>query len=499
MIPIYSAEKDIAEQVAKASVTFCSQITHNLDMDVNTEAMTALAKVLAKDGLAVTDLVPFTSILCTVGTTNKNDDHLLAEVAWPARHSPVNKQINYEHNERDIIGHMSGSFGMDTDGKIIADDSPIDLLPEKFHIVDNGYLYNSWAAEDLKYRMTEILASIAKGELFVSMEALFQNFDYLLTDTQTNASELVRRDAETAFLTKYLRIYGGDGVYKDKKIARVLRYMTFCGKGIVKRPANPESIILNDFVFSSKQWPTKAIDMVWMPALDTTEKDNGDIKTMSATATELKPIVDQATLDKVEALTKALEQSQKEKAEANAKAEADAKANAAKELADLRDQVKAKEAEVASLNEKLVTATEIAKQSEVKIAELEAGAKSLADEIAKNKLEQKVASRVAQLTSAGKSKEDAEKMVAKFDSLDDTAFAELATLIAAAFKPFEKKDKDDDEEDSAKSAVEDLDTAKVTNSLVGNGESEKGDEFRSLAALFATELRSTASLKSENL
>jgi ABC-type multidrug transport system ATPase subunit len=65
---------------------------------------------------------------------------------------------------------------------------------------------------------------------------------------------------------------------------------------------------------------------------------------------------------------------------------------------------------------------------------------------------------------------------------------ELVEMITAAFKPFDKKEKDDDEEDSAKSRVEDLEAAKASTTLVGNSESEKGEEFRGLAALFAGEL-----------
>ena len=486
MIPIYSAEKDIADQIAKASVVFHGQITNPMfETDPSyLEGVKSIANLYHQD-----DLVHFSAILCSIGT-NKNYDHLLAEEVWPARHTPVNKQINYEHNERDIIGHMVASYGIDYSGKIIAETTTIDELPNEFHIVDAGVLYNSWASDDLRSRMSEILAMISRGELFVSMEALFKNFDYLLIDEKTQATELVRRDANTSFLTKYLRIYGGDGVYKDKKIARVLRHITFCGKGIVKRPANPSSVILkDDFKITCEVSKEES-------------KDNGETETMSATVTDLKGVASDSIVPelvaKVEALTKALDQAQKEKAEANAKAEADAKAKAEKELVDLRDQVKAKDAEVKSANDKAEAALEAIKASETKIVELENTNKTLSDEMNKIKAAQKTADRVAKLVTAGKSQDDAEKMVAKFDTLDDAAFDEIVSVVSAAYQDM-KKEKDDDEDDASKANVEDLETAKTEATLTGNSDSGSEPEYKGLASLFAGELRSTASVKAEDL
>jgi hypothetical protein len=45
-------------------------------------------------------------------------------------------------------------------------------------------------------------------------------------------------------LTKHLRAYGGTGEYENYKVGRSLRGISFSGKGLVNKPANPRSIIL---------------------------------------------------------------------------------------------------------------------------------------------------------------------------------------------------------------------------------------------------------------
>ena len=80
------------------------------------------------------------------------------------------------------------------------------------------------------------------------MECLFPDFDYALAN-ENGETKIVKRDEESAFLTKHLRSYGGDGKYEDYKVGRLLRNLSFSGKGLVSKPANPRSVILegNDF------------------------------------------------------------------------------------------------------------------------------------------------------------------------------------------------------------------------------------------------------------
>merc|ERR1712093_744570 len=88
-----------------------------------------------------------------------------------------------------------------------------------------------------------ILAEIEEGEWFVSMECLFPNFDYALVD-KTGGTRVIPREESSAFLTKHLRSYGGSGKYEDYRVGRLLRNLSFSGKGLVSKPANPRSVIL---------------------------------------------------------------------------------------------------------------------------------------------------------------------------------------------------------------------------------------------------------------
>jgi hypothetical protein len=182
-------------------------------------------------------------VLCTVGW-NKNDDVFDRVETWVARRTPEDKQLNYEHDDAKIIGHITSNSVMDADGKVLADDTVIDDLPAKFHVVTAGVLYKHWQTPELQQRMDTLLAEIAEGKWYVSMECLFAGFDYALKDSSGD-TRVVARTPQTAFITKHLRAYGGSGQYDGYKVGRLMRNIVFSGKGMVKNPANPESVILS--------------------------------------------------------------------------------------------------------------------------------------------------------------------------------------------------------------------------------------------------------------
>ncbi len=189
------------------------------------------------------DLYYLKSILVSTGW-NKNDDVFDRAEVWAARKSPEDKPFNYEHDQNQIIGHITACRAIAVDGKMIPDDTVIDNLPSKFHITTSAVLYKFWEDQEKQQRMNQILEELAQGRWFVSMEALFTGFDYALIDGEN--SKVVARNEDTAFLTKHLRVYGGNGMYKNMKVGRLLKNITFSGKGLVRKPANPESIIFQE-------------------------------------------------------------------------------------------------------------------------------------------------------------------------------------------------------------------------------------------------------------
>ena len=197
------------------------------------------------------DLHYLKSILVTTGW-NKNDDVFDKAEVWIAKSTPSDKPFNYEHDQSQIIGHITGCKVIADDGSDIIEELPIDELPSKFHILTSAVLYKFWEDPKKQEMMNNIIEGIAKKEWFVSMEAIFTNFDYAIEDGAS--SKVVARNEKTAFLTKHLRAYGGNGIFNNVKIGRVLKNIVFSGKGLVRKPANPESVIFDQteaFITSS--------------------------------------------------------------------------------------------------------------------------------------------------------------------------------------------------------------------------------------------------------
>jgi len=216
-----------------ASTSFTQHISANLDK-INLTRATNDNQI---------DLFYLKTLLVSTGW-NLNDDVFDREEVWAARHTPEDKPFNFEHNQTDIIGHITSNFAIDDKCEIIPDDITVDKLPTCFHIATAAVLYKCWEDENLHKRMSDIIEEIAKGEWFVSMEALFKGFDYAVISPE-GKHRVIARNEESAFLTKHLRVYGGEGQYNDFKIGRLLRGIVYSGKGLVRKPANPDSIIFD--------------------------------------------------------------------------------------------------------------------------------------------------------------------------------------------------------------------------------------------------------------
>jgi hypothetical protein len=196
------------------------------------------------------DLYYLKSILVSTGW-NKNDDVFDPQELWTAKATPEDKPFNYMHDESDIIGHITGNIVVDFDGDEIEQNT--EEIPKAFNILTTSVIYTEWSDPKQRDRMQKIVSEIEDGKWFVSMECLFPNFDYALA-TSDGSVKVIPRDEASAFLTKHLRSYGGNGKYQDYRVGRLLRNLSFSGKGLVSKPANPRSVILegNEFFDESK-------------------------------------------------------------------------------------------------------------------------------------------------------------------------------------------------------------------------------------------------------
>lgn len=180
------------------------------------------------------DLLKVVSVLVSTGM-NRNDDVFLKDEILPARMTGAHKPVNLEHREKDIVGHMLRTYVTTKEGRVIAENKiEAGETPSSFDITSESVIYKFIFPELAQ----EIRDKAALGKLFVSVEAWFTDYDYLV------GNKIVARNADTApKLDKLLKIEGGPGEYKGHKLGRVLRNILLGGVGLVEKPANPDSII----------------------------------------------------------------------------------------------------------------------------------------------------------------------------------------------------------------------------------------------------------------
>lgn len=305
------------------------------------------------------DLFPFYCILVSAGT-NKNSDHFDPIELYKAKNSPSDKPVNIGHNQKRIIGHMMDCIAVDEDLKPIAEDLADEDIPERLHIVTSAVIYKVWEDPAIQAEVNQIIDKVSKGEIFVSMEALFRDFAYLLTHAGTKEQTIIQRSDKTSALTKYLRQYKGPGRIYNYELARVLKNITFSAVGIVEKPANPESIIsanLDLFSMNAKASVNESvyinIEPIIKGEINMSEKADDDMESAKCETDELKK--DNANLHSLvaELTTKitALEKVSKKDKEKTSVAEDDTE----KEMATLKSTVASLNGELTTLKSDKVT------------------------------------------------------------------------------------------------------------------------------------------------
>ena len=374
-----------------ASVAYCSEASVKSDAPEE-----VIAKAIAENKDQI-DLYYLESVLVSCGW-NKNDDVFMPEATWAARNTPEDKQFNFMHDENDIIGHITGSYVLSKDGKAVSNDSP---MPEDFDIITQAVLYNSWTNSENKERMEQIIAEIEEGKWYVSMECLFAGFDYALSN-ENGARKVLARDEESSFLTKHLRAYGGSGEYEGYKVGRALKNISFSGKGLVSKPANPRSVILKSVAFTVDNDFNLDIGDLKMSE-NLLEKQLADVQAQLASAkaeneaikAQIEEAKDKEFASKVEAFEATVE-------------EKDAS------IAELEESIKSTQARVAELEDALAKSQE----------EL-TSAKEYMEEMKKK---EKMEKRKAALVEAGFDQDDVDAALAAFDGLADEAFDSVVAM-----------------------------------------------------------------------
>jgi hypothetical protein len=465
---------------AQASVTYACLVEKGSD---NTFSASQKKELKTVAGLKDKDLYYTQSILVTT-SWNKNDDVFDKEEVWAARNTPVHKPTNLEHDENSIVGHITANWPITEEGILIDEKTPVENLPEKFHILTSSVIYEGFTDPELKSRADNLIQEIENGTKYVSMECFFNGFDYGLVNKSTGEFKVLARDESTAFLTKHLRSYGGAGEHEDYKIGRVLRNITFSGKGFVNKPANPESIIFTKDSFPIEEEKTMIEKNSSLEEIGVFSNQANIKEAVMSSEQETKPenkveamndctdLVKEAYASRDEIKTQASELEVALEAERVAHAETKTALETA--LTEKEEAAKMSEEDMKKKKEEM----------EKMKAELDAANEILAaykDKEEEMKKKEAMMKRKASLLEAGLDEESAASNVEKFESLDDEAFDNMVSLLAA-MKPKMPSSEDDvkeEKKEGKKKASEDLSEVLETAEPENNVDLSVGSEAES--------------------
>lgn len=422
----------------------------------------------------------YASILVTAGIWNKNDQVFDKHEVWKTRYSPLNKPSNLNHQPDKVVAHSNRVFAItdEEEAKLIPDsvDGKPNLdIPDVYHLltVDTFYKYNIKAYQSVNpeysKKIQKLYEDISNGNLSVSMECIFANFDYAILYPD-GTQKIIERNNDTSYLTKKLKHFGGSGEFQGKRIGLLMRDLMFTGKGITDDPANQASVIFpKDSVLFASQNYAKSEDIFKDEnVLAYISNDNGENK---MNLEELKA--------KVTELEAALKAKTSELAEANKlKGELDAlKAEFAEKLAKAEQTSK-------ETKEALEAAKKLADENKGKLCTAETELNALKAEKVKTARIEKIKE------TLGMSKEDAESAYVVIATLDEKGFegylTETKKLVVAKNVPstFEAdlaKAKKEVEELNKKLAEEQAKNIKLTDPNLGVAGVVNTDETKKAA------------------
>jgi len=419
----------VADKITQSRSISYASVVEPLSVDAVSKSMRSLASIQDKDMYYVQ------SILVS-SNWNKNDDIFDPMEIWKAKETPEHKPTNLNHDENIIVGHIVSNYPITEDGILIDKNTPPENLPKNFHILTGAVIYKAYTEPELKERTATLISSIEDGTKYVSMECYFDNFDYGVKDLSTGDYKIIARNNDSAYLTKYLRAYGGSGEKDNYQIGRVLRNITFSGKGYVDKPANVNSIILKQKLENFDDLKNKGVSVDY---IETQTVEACIMSKQEELDSKIEEVAEQVvaceaetteTVDAPVEATEATEVSETVQTEVvdvpsleQVQAELNEKVNIIAEM-----QAKLDEAE-AAMNKKM----EDEKNMKKKLDDAEAALKDMKDK-------EMMAKRKASLIECGFEDVDLEESIAAYISLDDDAFDAVVAMLKKKMAKMDKKE-----------------------------------------------------------
>jgi uncharacterized coiled-coil protein SlyX len=458
MIHIYKSEQDL-EHIANNKIFASCQLS---SCEIGEEDKKLFLKTIASE--YDRDLYPVSTILVSTGW-NKNDDVFSVEDLVAAQCTPTHKPLNKQHKPRDIVGHITKSVLVDNELNIIDEEPSTDC-----HILAEGVIYRHLGSmeDGLQDEIAEFIDELQSGEWFVSMETLFGGFDYAVTHPTLGNAVIVRNE-NTAFLTRHLRSYGGTGTYGDFQIGRLLRNLTFSAEGFVKNPANPKSLVLNNREFAAIAKTLDELQITDVSIGESNMADDFEVKYAEA-LTEIKDLRDKLAEADVQAYAKTIEDNKTV-------------------IAELEEQIVAKDEKIAELETAVAENDKSLKDAVAAVAELQASLDEAKEQLKTIAADKMKTDRVSLMIDAGIEKSDAEATVEEFANVSDEQFLKIVDLKKPAVVA-EAVDEEVDEDKDGESAVEasEIETDEVDETVLAAEQTEENSVVKQLESFLTNKL-----------
>ena len=188
------------------------------------------------------DLLYFSAIFVSSGE-NLNHAYFLPSELLAAEGTIINKALDIEHKENEIIGHIYERAFIDFKGNLLdieemASLETASLDRQNCHVAIAGIIY--------KNRFPDLAQEVADKKWCVSMECYFKDYDVKVGDLiiSKNEAESLGIASSTNFFGRAAKVIKEGKEIAAGTVTRVLRNILFSGCGIVQQPANPPSIVL---------------------------------------------------------------------------------------------------------------------------------------------------------------------------------------------------------------------------------------------------------------
>jgi hypothetical protein len=173
-----------------------------------------------------------------------NHAYFLGSELVKAEGTIINKALDVEHSEEEIIGHIYERAFIDKEGTPL---NMNELASLETASLDNKDMHIAIAGIIYKNRFPNLAKEVADNSWKVSMECYFQDYDIKVGDLLLNRKEaeaLGLASSDDKILGRLAKVLKNGKEIAEGTIARVLRGICFSGCGIVKNPANPPSVIM---------------------------------------------------------------------------------------------------------------------------------------------------------------------------------------------------------------------------------------------------------------